>query len=225
MPTSLENGGVRFPDNSIQTTAATGGGDYIMRTYTSPSPWTAPAALKAVRVTVIGAGGAGGNAVISGPGFPTARGAGGGGGAGVQTYYDAPALSPLTITAGAGTNSFGALVSCTAGAAGGSTPNTQINTGGAGGAVTPSPTILLAFNGQPGQPSASGFTGGGGSGFFGLGLGGPSNSSPASAPGINGLGIGAAGGGGTRGPGASPLVGTNPGGAGTPGIVIVEEFY
>lgn len=208
-----------------------GGGDYIMRTYTSPSPWAAPAALKAVKVTVIGGGGNGGSATTQ---TPSAASIGGGGGSGAfaQTYYDAPALSPLTITAGAGTNSFGALISCTAGSNGSSVTNSVSSTGGAGGAVTPSPTIQIAingFSGAGGNTPGGGLTGntnteqgGGANTFMGYGFGGNANG-PGTLNGQNGFGFGSGGAGGRRMPTAGN--GTNPGGTGAPGVVIVEEFY
>lgn len=210
-----------------------GGGNYIMRTYTSPSPWVAPAALKAVKVTVIGAGGNGGSATTSGPTAVPSKGGGGGSGAFAQTYYNAPAVSPLTITAGAGTNSFGALVSCTAGSNGGNGTNATFGTGGAGGAVTPSPTIQIAingFSGAPGDaPAASGNTnsnsGGGANTFMGFGFGGNGQPFPGNAVGANANGYGAGGAGGTRGPGVAPVQGTTGGGNGVPGVIIVEEFY
>jgi hypothetical protein len=219
---------------SAVPTTSVGGGDYIMRTYTSPSPWTAPASLKAVKVTVIGGGGNGGNAIGVSPGFlPVMKGGGGGSGGFVQTYFDAPAVSPLTITAGAGTNSFGALVSCTGGSVGGSTPNSTNSAGGAGGTATPSPTNLIQINGFTGGPAsptgAGGNTnsigGGGANTFGGLGFGGDGTLAAVNAVGNNAVGYGAGGAGGTRSSGASPLVGTTPGGTGAPGIVIVEEFY
>lgn len=209
------------------------GGDYIMRTYTSPSPWTKPAGLKAVKVTVLGAGGAGGAGVTVLPTTTSGKGGGGGSGAYAQAYYDAPAVSPLTITAGAGTNSFGALVSCTGGSAGAQGTNGN-GAGGAGGSYTPSPATIIASNGFSGAAgsgdSNKNFNAGdssGGNTFAGLGFGGntsaPIPSNPSTAyPGTAGYGYGSGGGGGIR---TVPGAGTAPGGTGAPGIVIVEEFY
>lgn len=191
------------------------GGNYIMRTYISPSPWTAPAALKAVKVTVIGSGGNGGSASTTAPSPrpPTAGGGGGSGGLAIA-YYDVSGVTPLTITAGVGTNSFGALVSCTAGAAGGAGTNGSNGGNGAGGTVTPSPGIQISSPGFSGARWGAATRGGDTYLMYGVG---------GSADG-NGNGYGAGGGGGTRAGTPTPL-GTTPGGTGTPGIVIVEEFY
>src|SRR5210317_1557638 len=113
MATSITNTGITFPDATTQTTAAVAGGGYALNAYTSPVTWTKPAGLKAVKVTVVGAGGAGGPATS---GWPSgATGGGGGGGGAAILYLDAPAVpGPVSVTAGPGTNSFGALASATA---------------------------------------------------------------------------------------------------------------
>ena len=38
------------------------GGNYILNAYVSPATWSKPANLKSIKVTVVGAGGSGGNA-------------------------------------------------------------------------------------------------------------------------------------------------------------------
>ena len=226
MPTSLISTGVQFPDNSIQTTAATGGGNYIMRTYTSPSAWTKPASLKAVRVTVVGGGGTGGSATST-PTLSSNNGGGGGGGGGAICYLDAPTIpGPITITAGAGTNSFGPLVSATGGSNGGNSSGPTIGAGGAGGTGTvpsPAPSGAITFTGNDGTPSSGVFgprTIGGASQIFNttrfLFTAPNTNGAPNTSIGTGGNGGGARG---------SPPVGTNTGGTGGPGIVIVEEFY
>lgn len=218
------------------TITAGAGTPYVIQSYTSPATWTKPTGLKAVRVTVLGGGGAGGSGITQTPTPVTSRGAGGGSGAYAQAYYDAPAIpGPLTITAGAGTNSFGALVSCTGGAVGGnSTNSTTAGVGGAGGSYTPSPATIIASNGFTGADSAGSsnvsFNSGTGSGantFLGLGYGGLAGAggTPATTyPGQAGLRYGSGGGGGYR-TTPAPTGTSGPGGAGAPGIVIVEEFY
>ena len=206
--------------------ASVGGGDYIMRTYTSPSAWTKPASLKAVRVTVVGGGGTGGNAT-SNPTQGAQGGGGGGGGGAAICYLDAPAIpGPITITAGAGTNSFGPLVSATGGANGGNSSGPSVGAGGAGGIGTvPSPTPggAITLTGTPGitaGPLFSSNTFGGNSQIFGAQRFQVNSPNTPGAPNTN---IGAGGnGGGARG---VPPVGTNTGGTGGPGIVIIEEFY
>lgn len=188
---------------SAQPQASVGGGDYAMAAYTSPNVYTKPGILKAIKVTVVGSGGNG----SASPNVPAASfGGGGGGGGAAFLYLDAPALpaSPITITAGSGTNSFGPFVSATAGAAG---------PGGAGG------TGISGTVNMPGQPGTDGgnIVNGGGQSHFGFG--GQSRSS---------AGAGRAGGnyGGGGGGGAKASAGAvQPGGAGAPGVVIIEEFY
>jgi hypothetical protein len=207
-------------------TASVAGGDYIMQRYTSPNVWTKPSTLKAVKVTVVGGGGNGGST----PGAPTPNNAGysggGGGGGAVILYLDAPAIpgSPITVTAGPGTNSFGGLASATGGSNGvnGSKPFIS-GAGGAGGTGTipsPAPSGAVTFTGVAGNPGGNSLTGIGGSSqlFFGALL----LSTNALDNGVNNS---AYGGGGTGGGSTGPNTPTKTGGTGGPGIVIVEEFY
>lgn len=207
--------------------ASVAGGNYNMLVYTSPAAWSKPASLKALRVTVIGAGGNGGGV----PSTPAATsgfmGGGGAGGAAID-YIPAPAIpGPVTITAGAGTNSFGAFCSATNGAnaASGVGPATPTTAGGAGGTGSGG---QINLNGQPGftggtliSPTVSGA---GGAGAFGFGYAG-AGSNPTSPnnvyPGKPALNYGAGGGGAAK----NASTGAAPAGAGVPGIVIVEEFY
>jgi hypothetical protein len=207
MPTSLINTGVQFPDNSIQTTAATGGGGYALNAYTSPATWSKPTGLKAVKVTVQGAGGSGANSVSAG----RSGGGGGGGGTAIE-YIPAPSIpGPVSVTAGPGTNSFGPFCSATAGGNSGSVA------GASGGA------------GSGGNINITGGTGGGGSPFgnYPGGMGGASllgnagGMGATAAAGTAGQGYGAGGGGG----GSNSSPGVINGAAGSAGIVIVEEFY
>ena len=209
----------------------TGAGAPIVTIYTSPSPWTKPATLKAVKVTVVAGGGGGGS-------NPASQSTGGGSGA-VGFYFDqAPSIpGPLTVTVGAagagvagtagtsgGTSSFGPLISATGGAGGPTAPG---GVGGAGGTITTSPKIYGipgsaggSGNGATSQPNTQ-FNlqtfqaGNAGSTAFGFGYGGANNQSTYTT-GFAGTGYGS-GGGGSRTAGA--------GAAGKAGIIIVEEFY
>jgi len=197
----------------VSQAAAAGGGDYIMLAYVSPATWTKPAGLKAVKVTVVGAGGNGGVGTNA-PGINYGGGNGGGGGAAIL-YLDAPAVpGPITVTVGSApskTSSFGPLVSATGGTNGAASP-------GSGDAPTG------PYAGGSGSGGTVNVTGGTGRGH-GMGNGGS---------GASGFGFGAGladiGGGGTRAGlnyGGGAIGSSNPtaGAAGGAGIVIVEEFY
>jgi len=180
---------------SVVTTAAP-----VVTIYTSPSPWTKPATLKAVKVTIVAGGGGGGT-------NPTNSTNGGGGAAG-YLFLQAPAIpGPLTVTvgtggagsyptAGSGTpSSFGALATATGGA------GAVTTTPGAGGTMATTPTIF-ASNGGTGA-NASALASG-----FGFGFGG-----------FNAVGVG-------YGYGGRQFFPAAPGAAaGGSGIVVVEEFY
>jgi hypothetical protein len=185
----------------------TGSAAPVVTIYTSPSPWTKPATLKAIKVTVVAGGGGGGTR-------------GGGGGAAGYLFLQAPAIpGPVTVTVGAGgtgtvppspvpspsggTSSFGPLISATGGVGGARLPATPES---AGGTITPSPTVI----GAPGQysgaigPNTGGFSG------LGFGFGGVTSQNAA----------GGYGGGGS----ATPTTLT-PFSNGAAGVVVVEEFY
>jgi hypothetical protein len=208
--------------------ASVAGGNYQMETYTSPAVWTKPSTLKAIKVTVVGGGGNGGNSPsVPPPNTNTGGGGGGGGGGAVIVYFDAPAIpgSPITVTAGPGTNSFGGLASATVGSNGvaGARPSVD-GAGGAGGIGTvpsPAPSGAITFTGVAGITANSPtFRGLGGSSqlFYtqmllvptGLANGIPN-------PYYGGGGSGAS----PRAPGSVQGIG----GTGGPGIVIIEEFY
>ncbi len=209
------------PQNSI-------GANYIVTTYTSPAPlgYTKPGTLKAIKVTIIGGGGDGGRAATTN--FSSGGGGGGGGGA---TVYYAPAAtlpaSPIAITAGDGTNSFGAFCSATGGGAGGNA-NAPSPASGAGGAGGVGAGGFLIVSGLRGSPGGAGVGGSGGDaaliyGFFGA----AQRNIPAPGGGLPGYSAtstnyGAGGGGSAK---LSPNASTYPGGAGAPGVVILEEFY
>ena len=201
----------------VSQAAAAGGGDYVMVAYTSPATWTKPAGLKAVKVTVVGAGGNGGtgNAI---PGCNNFGGNGGGGG-GAILYADAPAIpGPITVTVGSApskTSSFGPLVSATGGTNGSNAGPLSAPVGPYAGGAGSGGTVN--FSGEDGFGAAN--TGGalGGASALGFGPGkAPVNVGPFVRTGKD------YGGGGTGGISSGP---TAPGGSGGAGIVIVEEFY
>jgi len=211
MATTLNNSGIVFPDATTQTTAATGGGGYVLRAYTSPATWTKPAGLKSVKVTVIGAGGEGGN---TSPTIYAIQAGHGSGAGGAIKYISSPvAPSSVSVTVGSGgskTSSFGAFCSATGGNKGATgsnpgTPNATVPAGsGAGGDLN-----------APGQEANASD---GGDSAFGYGIGARLYNRGSSSNGIQGTGYGA-GSAGAVGPGGR--TGVN----GSPGVVIVEEFY
>lgn len=186
--------------------SSVGGGDYALSAYVSPATYVKPATVKAIKVTVVGSGGNGGSTGA----VPTAGISGGGGGGGSTIrYLDAPAIpsSPIAITAGVGTNSFGAFASATAGSNGtGGTSGGVTGLGGAGGTGSSGNINLPGTSGAPGSRNAFSGT----SALFAAQIlinVGISNSI------IGGGGSGSAG---TQ---------NQTGGTGAPGIVIIEEFY
>lgn len=196
------------------------GGNYALVAYTSPATWDATAkitaGLKAIKVTVVGAGGNGG--AVSSPTSGSGGGGGGGGGGAAIEYIPAPSIpGPVAVTAGPGTNSFGAFCSATAGAVG--TTVAALNGSGGAGGVGSGGTFNC--NGNGGSAGGNGAGGNGGGSLFGGGaqaIGLQGNGTTNGAAGSN---YGGGGSGGTR---LATAV-TGSGGAGAPGIVIVEEFY
>lgn len=232
MPTTVRSTDILFNDSTTQGTAFIGGRGQV---FTSSGTFTVPTGVTAVKVTVIGGGGNGGA-----PTGGSSQG-GGGGGAGRAIKY-ITGLTPgnaITVTVGAagGTSSFGAFCSATGGAAGASPATTNSNgAGGAAGAGSGGDINLTGAAGAPakgeggagggtnGRPTesftASGcvFIGGlGGAGMFGFGA----NARPTPSVSLEGPGN-AATGHGNGGGGARKQNITQTGGAGSPGIVIVE---
>lgn len=206
--------------------AISAGGNYVAQFYTSPATWTKPASVKAVKVTVIGGGGGGGGARGS-PETPIFGPAGGGGGGGVSIeYLSAPSIpGPVTVTIGGG-------------GAGGPAPGVQgsFTSGSTGGTSSFGP-FLSATGGVGGGPAG----GGGGSGSGGdlnfnggnSGSTGRTGTNPVfvfngvaigvdNTNGAAGIGQGCGGGGGQA---RTFPIGGRSGGAGSGGLVIVEEFY
>jgi len=193
-----------------------GGGNFITRVYTAPATWTLPTGLKAVKVTVLGGGGNGGSAVA--PSVGSSSSGGGGGGGQSLDYIPAPSITtPQSITAGiATTSSFGTFVSATAGAnSANATATGQVQVGGSGGVGVGGQLNWSGYKGSNGS-SSNGGDGGNSAMYQGaIGQGG------SNAAGTAAGGYGTGGGGGGR--LSNPIV--NPGGSGSTGYVIVEEYY
>jgi len=242
-----DEAGTGSPDfiNGIQVqgtqfTSSTLGGNYVMQTYTSPATWTKPAGLKAVKITLVAGGGGGGGVAASPVPSGSFRHAGFGGAArdsAKEAYLAAPSIpGPVAVTVGAGgaggvngpagtsggTSSFGAFISATGGAGGAAGVTNASGADGATGGVATGPAVVAASYAGAGMNPQDGST------II------PSNTG--AGWGINGVrrnvgtkdatGIGAGGGGGqSSGTGPPTFTPADTGGAGAPGIVIIEEFY
>jgi hypothetical protein len=192
-----------------------------LQAFTSSGTFTVPNGVNTLHVTVIGGGGSGGYHST----LPSGGGGAGGKAIGVLTGLVPGQSIAVTVGAGGaapsspangtngGTSSFGAYISATggsggnggtaalfamAGGAGGAGVGGQINIGGSWG----TDSIVVACRGGDG--------------------GGPGNGRATSGalPGVSASGFGGGGGGGGTSVGGSPT--GYPGGAGAPGIVIVE---
>ena len=194
-----------------------------IQVFTANGTWTRPTNCKKVKVTVVGGGG-GGGAGTAVPGCCTVNpgfGGGGGGGGTAIKFLDVTAIGSASVTvppaagtgATGGTVSFDSHASATGGAAGAGGSGVS----GAGGAGGVGSSGDVNATGGTGDGGGAGTSGRGGSTIFsGEGMPATSNSVGGAAQ-----GYGAGGGGGTR----TGLAGTNDGGAGKIGIVIVEEYY
>jgi hypothetical protein len=148
------SGGFKFPDNTVQTTAAVAGGADV-QTFDASGTWTKPASGSMARIQVWGGGGGG----------ATANGGGGGGGGGyneitvplstiaatVSVTVGAGGSAGATSTAG-GTSSFGSL--CFAYGGGGSSGDCG---GGGGGQTGTGEDGSTTVGGQPGTPLLTAF--------------------------------------------------------------------
>lgn len=192
-----------------------------MKVFETSETFTVPAGVTRVKVTVTGGGGAAGyHATMPG----------GGGGAGgmacdIITGLTPGQVIPVTVGAGGaapsspadgnpgGSSSFGSYLSATGGSGGqGGTTTLFATAGGAGGIGSGGSIIQGGAMGGDGIAVAGRGGDGGGDGH-GRGASGPLS-------GLSATGFGGGGGGGGASGGSSPI--GNPGGAGAPGLVVVE---
>jgi hypothetical protein len=217
---------------------SSGSGNFA-QVFTSSGTFTVPAGITSVKVTVIGGGGGGGSGAISG----YAGGGGGGGGVAIEYITGLTPGSTVAVTVGSGgsssasggTSSFGSYCSATGGSGGAANSGSSI--GGNGGTGSGGTINLAGGKGGTGVyyggcPSAL-FTGAGGGAGGSDGAGGVLYGTTGAQGGTGGLGgQGGAGiysggtivsanagtGYGHGGGGGAAVVG----GAGSPGIVLVE---
>lgn len=208
--TSINSSGVKFPDDTVQTTASNVTGIPVITQHSTPGAFTKTSDLKAIKVTVIGSGGGGASA-------PTGWGSGGGGGGFAQKIYPAASLPasavPFTVGAAVGTEVAGNSSSF------GTAPLTVITATGGGAGVSPassSYSTALPANGGAGGAGSNGDINGTGA----KGGSGGKSSTPAplsttyvTVQGQGGMGVLGIGNGGGY------------GGGGSVGAVIIEELY
>lgn len=190
--------------------------------FTSSGTYTPTTGMAYCRVQVQGGGNKGGGGSSSG--LPS----GGGGGAGAygESWLSSATVgSSQTITIGSGsggTSSFGSLIICTGGSAGGT--STSCDTPGTGGTASGAQINIPGATGQPGcgksTTSGMGLAGGNGAPSF-FGGGGAGGISSSNSTGSDAVVFGAGGGGGSLLVGGA---GTVLGGAGKSGIIIVTEL-
>lgn len=207
----------------------TSGGTFSKASY----PW-----LRAIRVTCVGGGGGGGRALATGAGQASSGDGGGAGGEAVRFITDIAGLAPsVTVTIGAGgttttsasnaggSTSFGSLAVATGGDAGGTLAagsTIVVNTSSILGGIGTTGDLLIP--GEPGQNCSRAATdraAGGSGGSSRLGAGGPARGSGAGKQdGLAARGYGSGGSGAANAPSQTATAG----GAGTPGIVVLELF-
>ena len=207
-----------------------------IQVFTSSGTYTPTAGTKRIKVKAVGGGGAGGGAVATSTGV--SAGGGGGSGAYAEGYYTS-GFSGLTVTIGAGgasasgavggnggTTSFGALISCPGGGGGqiGTASNTTIaySSQGAPGTTPTGSGLIVSGKGQPGQNGVA--FGTAGIGIAGIGspspFGGGGTQSVNGNTGVPAISYGSGGGGTCN----TPSQSAHSGGAGAPGVVIIEEY-
>lgn len=214
-----------------QTLYLTSGTTFSKASY----PW-----LRAIKVMLVGGGGGGGGAAATSASMQS-FGQGGGGAGYAEAFITniAGLAASVTVTVGAGgsatsgsaggaggASSFGSLVAADGGAGGSVKPNnayTAYVVGGLPGVGTAGDLLISGSGGSTGTGDGNGLSASGAGGASRLGGGGRSNGTGAGNSGTIGVAGGNYGGGGG---GASNNAGSSAraGGAGAPGIVIVELY-
>ena len=205
--------------------------------FTSSGTWTKPANCKWIKVTVLGGGGSGGGAANASASQIAYGNPGGAGGYAID-YINATGLTSETVTVGAGgaataaggnvgnsggSSSFGTYAVVTGGGGGGivATGTSATVSGGGNGGTVSAGDIQV-----PGQKGGATVRFSGTSAVMMQGGGNSPLGAGAAIPSINASGSDATG----YGAGGCGCMSSNAGGAfsgsaGSPGIVIVEEFY
>lgn len=189
---------------------------------TGSGTWTVPDGVTAFKVTVVGAGGAGGSADNAGPGTLNAAGGGGAGGIAVKWYNNVSPGDSYSYAAAPATTASGAN-------GGSSTFDTVTANGGAGG-INAKGGSVFSLSGNGGSSSGGDINGSGGAGQHASEVPFASGAGASCQYGVGGYfrtgldkdGIGAsgygAGGGGATNSGST----LDPGGDGAPGVIIIE---
>ncbi len=138
------SGGIKFPDGTTQTTAASGSSSGPLlsgrQAFKASGTWTKPTGVTKVKVIAIGGGG-------GGAGTNSAASAGGGGGSGAICIKEIDVTSVSSVTVAIGTGGTGGAAA--------------LGDGGAGGATTFG-ALLTAYGGSGGLHGTNGLGGAGG---------------------------------------------------------------
>lgn len=225
---------------SLASNVANAFSQVAVQTFTGSGTYTPTTGMKYCIVEAVAGGGGGGGAASGGGAIYVSAGGGGAGGYARVLYTAAQIGASKAVTIGAagaagsagnnvggtgGTTTFGATLFTMTGGIGGAGGSTAGNaTTAAGGTTTVSSgTIIASVSGMPGHSGTGAGTGvyagtGGNGGTSPFGAGGIGPSSGANATGGAAQGYGAGGGGG------ADLTGTQTGGAGTAGFLVVTEY-